>query len=260
MPLPTGWDDFARWAKGVFQGDGRGICVLSEVSNSPSLADMRARLKQVFPKAEWFRYSPVADAPCLSEGVFPEGKGEVLKSCVPDLSKAKVILAINIDLFGGGNPMAVKLARDFAAGRRLYEAHGGPMNRLYVVESVPTVTGAMAPTTAARSGLVRLPISWHSCGRPSNSANLGRPRATAALTARLSTNSRPTSRQIEGGRQLLSAGRRTRRPAGSSMCLTGNSGTSVELLFPPTQWPSRQRLPKCGNSTSGCWTVGSRRY
>ncbi len=172
MPLPTGWDDFARWAKGVFQGDGRGICVLSEVSNSPSLADMRARLKQVFPKAEWFRYSPVADAPCLSEGVFPEGKGEVLKSCVPDLSKAKVILAINIDLFGGGNPMAVKLARDFAAGRRLYEAHGGPMNRLYVVESVPTVTGACADhRRALRPGAVTdfLAQLWQAVG-------LGEPR------------------------------------------------------------------------------------
>ena len=39
--------------------------------------------------------------------------------------------------------MAIKYARDFAAGRRLHEA-GGEMNRLYVVESVPSITGACA--------------------------------------------------------------------------------------------------------------------
>ena len=64
--LPTGWDDFARWAKGVFKGDGRGICVLSEVSNSPSLAEMRARFKKAFPKAEWFRYTPLANSPAFA--------------------------------------------------------------------------------------------------------------------------------------------------------------------------------------------------
>ena len=37
----SSWEEFARWAKEVFKGDGEGICVLSEVSSSPSLADMR---------------------------------------------------------------------------------------------------------------------------------------------------------------------------------------------------------------------------
>ena len=54
--------------------------------------------------------------------------------------------------------MAIKYARDFAAGRRLAGANGGAMNRLYVVESVPTVTGG-APTTAA------LP-AWCGCRFP----------------------------------------------------------------------------------------------
>ena len=37
----SSWEEFARWAKDVFKGDGKGICVLSEASSSPSLADMR---------------------------------------------------------------------------------------------------------------------------------------------------------------------------------------------------------------------------
>ena len=54
-----------------------------------------------------------------------------------------MIVSLDADLFGGGDPMAIKHARDFAAGRRLHKA-GGEMNRLYVVESVYSITGACA--------------------------------------------------------------------------------------------------------------------
>ena len=34
-----------------------------------------------------------------------------------ELADAKVIVSLDSDLFGGGSPLAVKYARDFAAGR-----------------------------------------------------------------------------------------------------------------------------------------------
>jgi molybdopterin-containing oxidoreductase family iron-sulfur binding subunit len=56
------------------------------------------------------------------------------------LDKAEIIVCLDADLFGD-HPAAVKLARYFAAGR---EGADGKMNRLYVVESCYSITGAMA--------------------------------------------------------------------------------------------------------------------
>ena len=122
----SSWEEFARWAKEVFKGDGEGICVLSEASSSPSLADMRARLKKALPKAEWFEYEPsgdvgfsLGDAVLLHDAMFSD---RMPSHGVLDLAEAKVIVAIDADLFGGGDPLAIKYARDFAAGRRLHGA------------------------------------------------------------------------------------------------------------------------------------------
>ena len=56
------------------------------------------------------------------------------------LDKADVIVCIDADLFGT-HPNAVRYAHDFAKRR---DAADGKMNRLYVVESCYTITGAMA--------------------------------------------------------------------------------------------------------------------
>ncbi len=72
-----------------------------------------------------------------------------------DLTQAKVTVAVEADLFGSGDPLAIKYAREFAAGRQLHGANG-EMNRLYVVESVPTVTGSCTDhRRALRPGAVR---------------------------------------------------------------------------------------------------------
>ena len=62
-----------------------------------------------------------------------------------ELANAKVIVSLDADLFGGGSPLAIKYARDFAAGRRLHDKKTQKeMNRLYVIESLHTITGASA--------------------------------------------------------------------------------------------------------------------
>ncbi len=69
---------------------------------------------------------------------------------VVDLKDAKVIVSFDADLFGDGSPLAIKYARDFAAGRKLYDKDKQKeMNRLYVIESLHTITGACADHRAA---------------------------------------------------------------------------------------------------------------
>jgi molybdopterin-containing oxidoreductase family iron-sulfur binding subunit len=132
------WDEFAAFVRPYFgelrKNDGQGLAVLSELSTSPTLAKQRKKLSADFPQAVWVDYEPVAHE-----------SGDLRTHLY--LDKAEVIVSLDADLFSD-HPAAVKLAHDFAAGR---EGADGKMNRLYVVESCYSITGAMADH--------RLPIS-----------------------------------------------------------------------------------------------------
>ena len=141
---------FAEWAKAHFKGDGGDLCILSEAGNSPSLAALRAKFQEKFPKAEWFEYEPLSDDN-VREGTFAAFGQHVLP--VLELADAKVIVSLDANLFGDGSPLAIKNAREFAAGRRLHdEKKQKPedMNRLYVIEPLHTITGASADHRLAR--------------------------------------------------------------------------------------------------------------
>jgi molybdopterin-containing oxidoreductase family iron-sulfur binding subunit len=138
----SSWDDFIKEFVKKIPADGAGFCILSEPSSSPSLAAMREKLLKKFPKAEWFDYEPFNDDN-IREGTKTSLGQDVLP--VFDLKDAKVIVSLDADLFGDGSPMAIKYARDFAAGRKLYDKDKAKeMNRLYVIESLHTITGACA--------------------------------------------------------------------------------------------------------------------
>ena len=161
------WDDFRKEFLKQIPADGTGFCVLSEASSSPSFVAMRDALLKKFPKAEWFEYEPVSDAnvragsaiafnsstPRMASGSMQEAmQGALVDDAVPvvDLTQAKVIVSLDADLFGDGSPLAIKYARDFAAGRRLHDKEKQKeMNRLYVIESLHTITGACADHRAA---------------------------------------------------------------------------------------------------------------
>ncbi len=125
------WDEFAAFTLPLFAelrvNRGQGFAVLSEVSSSPTLAAQRKKLLADFPKAVWLEYEPVSQE-------FGDLRTHLY------LDKADVIVSLDADLFGN-HPAAVRLARDFAAGR---EATDGKMSRLYAVETCYSITGAMA--------------------------------------------------------------------------------------------------------------------
>ena len=92
-----------------------------------------------FPQAKWHQYEP-GSRDTVREGA-KLAFGEYVNT-VYHLDQADVIVSLDADFLSAG-PGAVRYAHDFADKRRVT----GPestMNRLYVVESTPTVTGAMA--------------------------------------------------------------------------------------------------------------------
>src|SRR5207249_1637312 len=126
---------------------GAGLRLLTGAVTSPTLAWQIAELLRRFPLAKWHRYEAVDDGNARAGAL--QAFGEVVEARL-HLEKADVILSLDADFLGGG-PGQVRHVRDCAARRRVSQpeeaAAGRPaptMNRLYVAESMPSLTGAMA--------------------------------------------------------------------------------------------------------------------
>src|SRR5919108_291067 len=118
---------------------GTGLRILTETVTSPTLAYQLRELLKRFRKAKWHQYEPVG------RDFVHEGSrlafGEVVQTLYR-FDKAEVILSLDADFLFFG-PASLRYAHDFANKRRVKETNAA-MNRLYLVESTPTVTGAMA--------------------------------------------------------------------------------------------------------------------
>ena len=137
------WDEaaaFLRHTGHVLLGRrGKGVAIVTEAHRSPTLRNVLSELQQAMPEATVVRWDSFSrEAP--RQGV-QIAFGRRLETTF-DFGKAKVIVALDADpLASEYSP--IKQAQGFAAGRRAPNP-GEPMNRLYSVESVFSVTGANA--------------------------------------------------------------------------------------------------------------------
>jgi MoCo/4Fe-4S cofactor protein with predicted Tat translocation signal len=119
--------------------NGAGFRILTGIITSPMLAAQIQSLLTLFPKAKWHQWEPA-----VGDGAREGAKlafGSYLNT-VYRPEKADVILSLDSDFLGSG-PGHIRYAREFSRRRKL----NGPndtMNRLYVVEPTPSVTGATA--------------------------------------------------------------------------------------------------------------------
>jgi molybdopterin-containing oxidoreductase family iron-sulfur binding subunit len=135
----TAWGEIAR----THAADGgAGLAVLTESFSSPTLARLVTECRARYPKATWATYDAVSDENRLAGLRSATGRDVDL---VLRLDQAAVILALDADPLLT-DPEMVRHARDFAAGRRAgVEGDGAhSMSRLYAVEGVYSLTGAMA--------------------------------------------------------------------------------------------------------------------
>ena len=134
------WADFlgaARAALGAQRGQrGAGLRLLTETVTSPTLgAQLRAVLEQ-YPEARWHQWEP-ARTDAVRGGTLAAFGDDVRP--IHQLAGADLIVALDVDFLGCGPAHLVEV-REFAGRRR----PGQAMNRLYVVESGLTPTGAKA--------------------------------------------------------------------------------------------------------------------
>jgi len=137
------FDDFAgRHFSRFDQSGGRGLVFLVDKQTSPSRDRMRDAIIERWPQAMWLPYEAID--PEQSRAGAELAFGRPMRQ-IRDLSKAQRIFSIDED-FLGGEGLDLPDQRGFGAGRRVLATHGegSEMNRLYVVESALSLTGAKA--------------------------------------------------------------------------------------------------------------------
>ena len=117
---------------------GAGIRLLTQAIASPTLADQIASLLKTYPQAKWHQYEPVNRDAVLAGAQMAFGQPVETQY---KLENADVMLSLDADFLYAGFPGTVRYTRDFAARRK---PDSGRMNRLYVVESTASSTGAKA--------------------------------------------------------------------------------------------------------------------
>ncbi len=250
-PQKKTWADFvadwkSREAAYVASG-GAGLAVLAHASASPTLFRLATALRQRFPNLIWATWEPVSDENALTGAALAAGRPPA-QPLLPayDLAAARVILSLDADLLLSESD-AVRHGRGLIAGRRL-ASEKDTVNRLWVVESAFTTTGAMADHRLAlqsgRIGAFALALG-QTLGVP-GVAGAGQvpgvePRWIAALAKDLKANA---------GHSLVVAGR-DQPPAVHALALAinallGNIGTTVLLREPvdviPPSTPSLAAL------------------
>ncbi len=118
---------------------GAGIRFLTETIISPSLGAQMNELLRALPQAKWHQYEPANRDNARAGAVVAFGQ-PVNTTYRFDL--AQRVLSIDSD-FLAAMPGTLRYAREFYARRRVTEKNR-EMNRLYVIESTPSNTGACA--------------------------------------------------------------------------------------------------------------------
>jgi MoCo/4Fe-4S cofactor protein with predicted Tat translocation signal len=122
-----------------------GLRILTGTVTSPTLAEQIQGLLNLYPQAKWHQWEP-AGADGVREGSkFAFGR---YVNTVYRPERAEVILSLDSDFLASG-PGHVRYMKGFYRRRKLdehpeVEILSGEMNRLYVVEPTPSVTGASA--------------------------------------------------------------------------------------------------------------------
>ena len=141
--LAATWDDFRHWAGEHFskfdRTRGAGLVFVVDKQTSPTRDRMRDAVLARWPQAEWVAWNPAEQRGGIEGTRIAFGAPHRARY---RFERARCVLSVNCDFTGEG-PDQLFHARGFASTRKVRHA-GDEMSRLYVVESRPTGTGALA--------------------------------------------------------------------------------------------------------------------
>ena len=136
---PQGWEQLARTLVARVDRRGRGLCFLLPPTGSPLRIAVIEAVARELPEAQWCMWDACQHRAALD--AMRRIAGRPLQPHY-DVSQAERVLSLDAD-FMGSMPFALRHASSFAARRRI-ESASDDMNRLYMVEAKPSVTGSLA--------------------------------------------------------------------------------------------------------------------
>jgi molybdopterin-containing oxidoreductase family iron-sulfur binding subunit len=143
VPVAATWDDFAAWSAKHFPShdadQGAGLAFVVDRQTSPTLQAMASKVAARWPKSSWVWYSPLENVNQDAGLLAAMGSPTV---ATLSLDTAQVIVSLDRD-FLHHEAGSLRHARGFAHGRRPVSVPD-TMNRLYMIESSHSITGAMA--------------------------------------------------------------------------------------------------------------------
>jgi molybdopterin-containing oxidoreductase family iron-sulfur binding subunit len=142
------WDDALATLRGAMQKrrerKGAGLRLLTETVVSPTLAQQLEEFLKVYPEAKWHAYEPLGRDMAYRGAMMTFGRPV---NTYFDFRKADVVLSLDADFLTCG-PGNLRYVADFMARRRVRTNEGdakkAEMNRLYMVETALSNTGAKA--------------------------------------------------------------------------------------------------------------------
>jgi molybdopterin-containing oxidoreductase family iron-sulfur binding subunit len=141
----SAWDAFAGSLEAALEGQrakrGAGLRILTETVTSPTLAAQITRLRALYPLAQWHQWEPI------SRDNVREGArmafGEVVDT-IYDFSGVTRVVSLDSN-FLQEEPGRLVYARQFMDTRRAQRVtQSKDKSRFYAIESMPTMTGAVA--------------------------------------------------------------------------------------------------------------------
>lgn len=198
------WDDFKAAVGKVLDkqkaSGGAGLRFLSEPTVSPTFAATMKKILAAFPSARWHQWEAVGRENEREGADLAFGR---IVDARYDFKAADVVLSFEGDFLYQGAGQ-IRHTKDFVSRRRI-DDKSVKMNRLYVVESTPSVTGGKADH--------RLPLS------PSQGAA-----AIRLLAAELGLNVvRPKGLDAKVGAWIKAAAKDLAAHSGSGLVLAGPS-------------------------------------
>lgn len=138
---PKTWEAFMGELRAAVEENrkdgGAGVRFLTETVTSPTLIDQLAKVKAELPNSKWIQYEPVNCDNAMAGAKMAFGSPV---QAVYKFDRAERILSLGADIFSGFN---VGYIKDYSKGKTFSHEKEG-INRLYVVESTISITGAKA--------------------------------------------------------------------------------------------------------------------
>jgi molybdopterin-containing oxidoreductase family iron-sulfur binding subunit len=207
---------------------GAGLRILTGTVTSPTLADQIKGILAAFPGAKWHQWEPAMAHSAAAGARLAFGQPV---NTMYDLTGAAVIVSLDADFLASG-PGSLRYARQFAAGRRVRTSQTD-MNRLYVVEPMPTPTGTKADHRLPLRAADVEQFAWSLAAALSVDTG-GRPSASSAADKWIAPIARDLQRHR--GSSLVIAGEQqgpaVHALAHSMNALLGNVGKTVLYTEP----------------------------